>query len=80
MNKSIVRKLNFGKKLLLSAAGVAAIALPIVFGLAKPAHSQPQSSSENMSAKTVWFYSWISASISHAWRIRKRNYPNQNPV
>jgi bla regulator protein BlaR1 len=43
MNKNIVRKLNFGKKLLLSAAGVAAIALPIVFGLAKPAQSQSQS-------------------------------------
>ena len=42
MNKNIVRKLNFGKKLLLSALGVAAIALPIVFGLAKPAHSQSQ--------------------------------------
>jgi bla regulator protein BlaR1 len=37
MNKSVARKLNFGKKLLLSAVGVVAIALPIVFGLAKPA-------------------------------------------
>jgi bla regulator protein BlaR1 len=55
MNKSIVRKLNFGKKLLLSAAGVVAIALPIVFGLAKPAHSQPQSSSQDMAAKTFSF-------------------------
>jgi uncharacterized protein (TIGR03435 family) len=55
MNKNIVRKLNFGKKLLLSALGVAAIALPIVFGLAKPAHSQSQSSSENMGAKTFVF-------------------------
>jgi bla regulator protein BlaR1 len=55
MNKSIVRKLNFGKKLLLSAAGVAAIALPIVFGLAKPAHSQSQSSSQDMAAKTFSF-------------------------
>jgi bla regulator protein BlaR1 len=40
MNKSVVRKLNFGKKLLLSSVGVAAIALPIVFGLAKPAQSR----------------------------------------
>ena len=37
MNKSVARKLNFGKKLLLTAVGVAAIALPIMFGLAKPA-------------------------------------------
>jgi bla regulator protein BlaR1 len=40
MNKSVIRKLNFGKKLLLSAVGVAAISLPIVFGLAKPAQSR----------------------------------------
>jgi uncharacterized protein (TIGR03435 family) len=40
MNKNVVRKLNFGKKLLLSAVGVAAIALPIVFGLARPAQSR----------------------------------------
>ncbi|HWG39789.1 MAG TPA: TIGR03435 family protein [Candidatus Acidoferrales bacterium] len=53
MNKSIARELNFGKKLLLSAMGVAAIALPIVFGLAKPARSQ--SSSENTDAKTFAF-------------------------
>jgi bla regulator protein blaR1 len=55
MNKNIVRKLNFGKKLLLSAAGVVSIALPIVFGLARPAHSQPQSSSQDMAAKTFVF-------------------------
>jgi uncharacterized protein (TIGR03435 family) len=55
MNKSIVRKLNFGKKLLLSVAGVATLALPIVFGLAKPAHSQSPSSSQDMGAKTFSF-------------------------
>ena len=55
MNKSIVRKLNFGKKLLLSSLGVMAIALPIVFGLVKPAQSRAQSSSENMGAKTFVF-------------------------
>lgn len=55
MNKTVVHKLNFGKKLLLSAAGVVAIALPIGFGLAKPAHSQPQSSGQDMAAKTFVF-------------------------
>lgn len=55
MNKNIVRKLNFGKKLLLSAAGVAAIALPITFGLAKPAHPQSQASGQDASAKTFAF-------------------------
>jgi bla regulator protein BlaR1 len=54
-NKNIVRKLNFGKKLLLSSLGVVAIALPIVFGLAKPAHSQSQASSQDMNAKTFAF-------------------------
>jgi bla regulator protein BlaR1 len=55
MNKNIVRKLNFGKKLLLSAAGAAAITLPIIFGLAKPAHSQPQASSQDTVSKTSAF-------------------------
>jgi bla regulator protein blaR1 len=32
MTKSVVRKLGFSKKLLLSAAGLAAVAVPIVFG------------------------------------------------
>ncbi len=55
MNKNIVRKLNFGKKLLLSTLGAAAIALPIIFGLAKPAHSQPQASSQDTGSKTFAF-------------------------
>ncbi|HXA84095.1 MAG TPA: M56 family metallopeptidase [Candidatus Dormibacteraeota bacterium] len=37
MNKTVVRKLNLAKKLLLGTAGMMAIALPIVFGLARPA-------------------------------------------
>jgi bla regulator protein blaR1 len=55
MNKNIVSKLNFGKKLLLGTVGVAAIALPIIFGLTKPAHSQSQASRQDMSAKTFAF-------------------------
>ena len=47
--------MNLGKKLLLTTLGVAAIALPIVFGLAKPAHSQSQSSNQDTSAKTFAF-------------------------
>jgi uncharacterized protein (TIGR03435 family) len=47
MNKNVIRKLNFGKKLLLSALGVAAIVLPIVFGLAKRAESRTQSQAEH---------------------------------
>lgn len=55
MNRNIASKLNLGKKLLLSTLGVAAIALPIVFGLARPAHSQQQTSGQDASAKTFAF-------------------------
>ena len=55
MNKSIVRKLNFGKKLLLSTLGVAAIALPIVFGLARPAQSSAQNAASNPAALTAGY-------------------------
>ena len=55
MNKNIASKLNVGKKLLLSTLATAAIALPIAFGLAKPAHSQQQASGQNASAKTFAF-------------------------
>ena len=55
MNRNIASKLNFGKKLLLSSAGMAAIALPIVFGLAKPAHSQSQASAQEAGARTFAF-------------------------
>lgn len=69
MNRNIASKLNFGKKLLLSTAGVVAITLPITFGLAKPAHSQPQSSSENMGAQTFAFtrgYQQVSVTLGEA--------------
>ena len=52
MSNRIVRKLNFGKKLLLSTLGVAAIALPIVFGLARPAQSSAQNAPPNPAALT----------------------------
>jgi uncharacterized protein (TIGR03435 family) len=55
MNRNIVNKLNFGKKLLLGSLGVTAIALPIAFGLAKPAHGQSQPSGQDTSAKTFAF-------------------------
>lgn len=55
MNRNIASKLNFGKKLLLSTLGVAAIAVPIVFGLESPAHSQQQASAQEASAKTFAF-------------------------
>jgi bla regulator protein BlaR1 len=47
MNKRVVRKLNFGKKVLLSVVGVAAIAAPVVFGLVKPTQGRAQSFAAN---------------------------------
>ncbi|MBZ5489550.1 MAG: TIGR03435 family protein [Acidobacteriia bacterium] len=55
MNKNIVRKLNFGKKLLLSTLGVAAIALPIVFGLARPQQSSAQNAPANPAVLTAGY-------------------------
>jgi uncharacterized protein (TIGR03435 family) len=55
MTKNVASKLNFSRKLLLSVAGILSIALPIVYGLARPAQGRAQSSSENMGAKTFVF-------------------------
>jgi bla regulator protein blaR1 len=43
MTQRAARKLDFGKKLLLAAAGTAAIAAPIMFGLMNAPHSRAQS-------------------------------------
>ena len=43
MTKNISRNLDLGRKLLLSAAGFAAVVVPIVFGMAKPAKSRAES-------------------------------------
>jgi len=47
MNERIARQLDFGRKLLLSAAGLAAVAVPIFFGLvnATPIRAQSQADS-----------------------------------
>ena len=49
MTQRVAYKLNFGRKLLLAAAGIAAIAGPIAYGLANApqSQSQPQTSSKN---------------------------------
>jgi uncharacterized protein (TIGR03435 family) len=46
MTKNAVRKLDFSRKLLLSAAAVAAVAMPIVFGLVRPEQSRAESQAE----------------------------------
>lgn len=47
MTNSVSRKLDFTRKLLLSTAGLLAIALPILFGLANPTPSRAQSQVED---------------------------------
>ncbi len=57
MNESIARKLNFSKKLLLSAVGVLAIAVPVMFGLVRPTQSRAESPSASAAAITPGYES-----------------------
>jgi bla regulator protein blaR1 len=50
MTERVVRKLDFSRKLLLSAAALVAVAAPIVFGLANATQSQAQSQAETAGA------------------------------
>src|SRR5882724_5964673 len=52
MSERVACKLDFSRKLLLSAAGLVAIALPIVFGLLNATESRAQSMAENTAAIT----------------------------
>ena len=47
MTKNLSHKLDFSRKLLLSIAGLLAVAVPIAFGLAKPTKSQAESQSQD---------------------------------
>lgn len=51
MTERVVRKLDFSKKLLLSAAGLVAVAVPIIFGLANATQSRAQSQAQSMGGK-----------------------------
>ncbi|MGH9494411.1 MAG: M56 family metallopeptidase [Candidatus Sulfotelmatobacter sp.] len=53
MSEHVVRKLNFGKKLLLTAVAVAAIAAPVVFGLLHPTPVRAQSASAAAATSTT---------------------------
>jgi bla regulator protein blaR1 len=55
MTKNVASKLNFSKKLLLSAAGVLSVVLPIVYGVAVPAQGRAQSSSQNTALNAAVF-------------------------
>ena len=50
MTERTARKLDFSRKLLLSAAGLVAVAVPIVFGLVNATPSRAQSQAENKDA------------------------------
>ena len=52
MTRRVADKLDFGRKLLLAAAGIVAIGGPIVFGLANAAQGKAQSKSEGGSSVT----------------------------
>lgn len=57
MNESIARKLDFVRKVLLSAAGLLAVGGPILFGLANAPPIQAQSPSENTAVPAPVFQS-----------------------
>ncbi len=50
MNERIARKLDFGRKLLLSTAGVLALTLPLIFGLVNAPQIRAQEQTENAGA------------------------------
>src|SRR5450631_3588693 len=52
MTEGVMRKLDFSRKLLLSAAGLVAVALPIVLGLLNAQSIRAQSVAENTAAST----------------------------
>jgi len=55
MTKSVQRKLDFSRKLLLSSAAVLSIALPVLFGLARPEQGRAQSFASNATANAAVF-------------------------
>src|SRR5579864_4416540 len=52
MTKNVASKLNFSRKLLLSVAAVLSVALPIIYGLARPAQGRAQSQNADASVLT----------------------------
>jgi bla regulator protein BlaR1 len=65
MNESIARKLDFSRKLLLSAAGLLAVVVPIFFGLvnATPIRAQTQSETAAAGAPDLESHGFEAASI-----------------
>jgi uncharacterized protein (TIGR03435 family) len=64
MTKSVQRKLDFSRKLLLSAAAVLSIALPIIFGLARPEQSRAQSFAISTANGAAFTHGYQSVSIT----------------
>ncbi len=57
MNERIARKLDFTRKLLLTMAGLTAIALPVIFGVVNPAQSRAESPVQGAGPITTGFES-----------------------
>jgi bla regulator protein BlaR1 len=55
MNENVARKLDFGRKLLLGAAALVAVAAPIIFGLLTAAPGRAEAQTENAAAITTGF-------------------------
>ncbi len=66
MTKSVQRKLDFSRKLLLSAAAVLSIVLPITFGLAKSVQSRAQSFASSAQNASAFTHGYQNVSITPA--------------
>lgn len=73
MSETIARKLNLTRKLLLSAAGLVVVALPVLFGLLNSTQSQAQSLTGNSGAVAPVF---LSSSIKNS-SIKPDNSGNE---
>jgi len=72
MNQRVVRKLDFSRKLLLCAAGLVAVALPIVFGLINATPSRAQSQAQSMGGKQP-AYEFVSIKPKQVWQQYRRD-------
>ncbi|HEX4602966.1 MAG TPA: M56 family metallopeptidase, partial [Candidatus Angelobacter sp.] len=65
MTRNVVRKLDFSRKLLLSVAAVLTLAIPVVFGLAKPGPGSAQPLAANPAeSATVFSHGYQNVSIT----------------
>jgi bla regulator protein blaR1 len=76
MTQRVARKLDFRQKLLLGAAGLLAIAVPITFGLARAPQSQSQTQVATTAAGLVYEVASVKPDKSGDMRFKVMNSPD----